>query len=350
ARMLGLRRLGEFSRRRGPPGGAGDLLDAVPDEATKAAARWAMANGRPAGRGTDTMPSAAWRFCPMRTPRGTVGLVGLLAREDGGGGLDGEADSNLAALLDQAAVALERAQLMEERARDQARAETEALRTALLTSLGHDLRTPLTSIRGALGTLRGSGAALSAETRDDLLAMAEEEAERLGRYIADILAIVRIEHGQVEPRREPVDLGDAIEAAASRAERTGGRAVRRAVGDRLPNPKLDPALLDQILNNLLDNALKFSGPSGRVAVRAWHEGNEVAVAVEDDGPGIPSADLARVFDPFFRATRTDRVAAGTGLGLAICRGLAQAMSGRIVAESPVAPDGHGTRVTVRFPA
>lgn len=393
ARMLGLRRLVEFSRRLGAPGGAGDLMDAVaqeasrvsggcpacvlmplspapgetapepvlraavpvdaePDAASMATARWAMANGRPAGRGTDTLPAAAWRFRPMRTARGVVGLVGLLPSEGGGNGaLDGEADRTLSALLDQAAVALERAQLMEERAREEARAETEALRTALLTSLGHDLRTPLTSIRGALGALRGpGGAALPEEARADLLATAEEEAERLGRYIADILAIVRIEGGQVEPRREPVELAEAIEAAASRAERASGRAVRREIADRLPAPRLDPALLDQILANLLDNALKFSGTGGRVAVRAWREGYEVAVAVEDDGPGIPPADLSRVFDPFFRAARTDRVAAGTGLGLAICRGLTQAMGGRIAAESPIAPDGHGTRVTARFPA
>jgi two-component system sensor histidine kinase KdpD len=310
--MLGLRRLVEFSRRLGAPGGAGDLLDAVaqeasrvagcpgcvlmplppapgeaapepvlraavpvdaePDEASMAAARWAMANGRPAGRGTDTLP-AAWQFRPMRTARGVVGLVGLRPSEsDGPGPLDGETDRTLAALLDQAAVALERVQLMEERARGEARAETERLRTALLTSLGHDLRTPLTSIRGALGTLRASGAALPEATRDNLLATAEEETERLTRYIANILDIVRLEGGQVEPRRERVDLAEAVEAAAARAERAAGRAIRRGLDERLPSPRLDPVLLDQILGNLLDNALKFSGPGGAVAVGARREG------------------------------------------------------------------------------
>jgi two-component system sensor histidine kinase KdpD len=114
-------------------------------------------------------------------------------------------------------------------------------------------------------------------------------------------------------------------------------------------PRLDPALLDQVLANLLDNALKFSAPEGRVTLRLTRAGPEVAIAVEDDGPGIPREDLHRVFDPFFRATRTDRVAAGSGLGLAICRGLVQAMGGRITAESPVTPDGRGTRMVVRFP-
>ncbi|WP_431270261.1 sensor histidine kinase [Dankookia sp. P2] len=389
ARMLGLRRLVEFSRRLGAPGGKGDLVQAIaeeasriaagpacvllllpplpgetapepvlrasvpvevePDESSMAAARWAVANRRAAGHGTDTLPSVAWQFRPMRTAHGLAGLVGL-RRPETGGPLDGEADRALDALLDQAAVALERAELMEERARGEAMAETEALRTALLTSLGHDLRTPLTSIRGAISTLRTSGPALSEATRADLLAAAEEETERLSRWIANILDMVRIENRQVAPRREPVDLAEALETAAARAARAHGREIALDPGLRPVAPRLDPALLDQVLANLLDNALKFSAPGGQVRARAGREGAEVLIAVEDDGPGIPREDLPRIFDPFFRATRADRVAAGSGLGLAICRGLVQAMGGRIAAESPAMPDGRGTRVVVRFPS
>jgi two-component system sensor histidine kinase KdpD len=388
ARMLGLRRLVEFSRRLGAPGDKGDLVQAIaeeasriaggpacvllplpplpgetapepvvraaipvevePDEASMAAARWAAANRRAAGRGTDTLPSAAWQFRPMRTSRGLAGLVGLRPPPEGGA-MDAETDRALDALLDHAAVALERAELMEEHARGAARAETEALRTALLTSLGHDLRTPLTSIRGAIATLRTSGAALPEATRADLLAAAEEETERLSRWIANILDMVRIENRQIEPRRETVDLAEAAETAAARAGRAHGREIVLDHGPRPAVPRLDPALLDQVLSNLLDNALKFSAPDGRVAMRLRREGAEVAIMVEDDGPGIPREDLHRVFDPFFRATRTDRVTAGSGLGLAICRGLVQAMGGRIAAESPTAPDGRGTRIVVRFP-
>jgi len=105
-----------------------------------------------------------------------------------------------------------------------------------------------------------------------------------------------------------------------------------------------------VLANLLDNALKFSAPDGHVGARIGREGTALVIAIEDDGPGIPGEDLHRVFDPFFRATRTDRVAAGSGLGLAICRGLVQAMGGRIAAESPTLPDGRGTRIVLRFPA
>jgi two-component system, OmpR family, sensor histidine kinase KdpD len=282
----------------------------------------------------------------MRTARGLAGLVGLRPED---GRLDGEAGRALDALLDQAAVALERAELMEERARGAARAETEALRTALLTSLGHDLKTPLTSVRGAIETLRSAGPALTEATRADLLATAGEEAERLSRWIANILNIVRIESGQVEPRRGTVDLVEAVETAAARAARATGREIALDLVPSLPAPRLDPVLLDQVLANLLDNALKFSGPGGQVTARVRREGAEAAIAIEDDGPGIPREELHRVFDPFFRARRADRVAAGSGLGLAICRGLVQAMGGRIAAESPVTADGSGTRMTIRFP-
>jgi two-component system sensor histidine kinase KdpD len=146
-----------------------------------------------------------------------------------------------------------------------------------------------------------------------------------------------------------VDLAEALETAAARAERASGREIGRDLPQDLPRPRLDLVLLDQILGNLLDNALKFSGPRGRVSVAVRREGPEVVLAVEDDGPGIPPADLHRVFDPFFRASRTDRIAAGSGLGLAICRGLVAAMGGRIAAESPIR-DGRGTRMTLRFPA
>jgi two-component system, OmpR family, sensor histidine kinase KdpD len=389
ARMLGLRRLVQLSRRLGAAQDRGELLEAIteeaarlvggascvllplppalgttpgqdaadlvvratrpididPDAASLAAARWAMANARPAGHGTDTLPSVAWQFHPMRTARGVVGLVGVQL----GGTLDSTAERALEALIDQAAVALERQDLMEERAIAGARAETEALRTALLTSLGHDLRTPLTSIRGAISTLRSAGPALSEATRADLLAAAEEETVRLGNWLNNILDIVRIEGGQIMPRRETLDVGEALQDVAHRLARQTGRPVEVAAPPGPAAKGLDPALLHQVLGNLLENALKFSGPDGHVSARARNEGGDVEVAIEDDGPGIPAADLPRVFDPFYRASRTDRVTAGSGLGLAIAQGLTQAMGGRIAAQSPIA-NGRGTRISLRFPA
>ncbi|GAV34733.1 sensor protein KdpD [Roseomonas sp. TAS13] len=285
---------------------------------------------------------------PLPSGQGIAGVVGIRFA-DRSEPLDSERSRTLAALLDQAAIALERAELMEDRARGAMRAEADALRTTLLTSLGHDLRTPLTGIRGSLETLRTMGDALSSAARADLILAAEEETARLGRFLSNILDMVRLESGQVSLRSEAVDLASALESAIARAEHATGRRVERRIGTRLPDPSLDPVLFDQILGNLLDNAMKFSGPEGRVAVVAQRLGANASVSIEDDGPGIPREDLARIFDPFYRASRTDRIAAGSGLGLAIARGLAQAMGGEILAESPI-QEGRGTRVTVRFPA
>jgi two-component system sensor histidine kinase KdpD len=321
-------------------------MEAEPDDDALAAARWAMDHGRRTGHGTDTLPAVAWQFRPIRTARGMVGLLGL---QPAPSGIDSERNRTLAALLDQAAVAIERVELMADQARGTARAETEALRTALLTSLGHDLRTPLTTIRGAAETLQSSRDRLDAATQADLLATVVEESARMARFLSNILDMVRVEAGEIVPKREPVDVAEALEAAAARVERATGRRFARHLPATLPRPRLDPVLLDQVLGNLLDNAAKFSGATGQVAVAAARDGAEVLLTVTDDGPGIPAADLPRIFDPFFRASRTDHITAGSGLGLAICRGLAGAMGGRIVAESPVA-DGHGTRVSLRFPA
>jgi two-component system sensor histidine kinase KdpD len=398
ARVFGLRRLVEFSRRLGAPMDRATLLSLIaeeaervagcpccvlmplsgedlpglglprsrraddtdlilrasapssaePDDASMAAARWAYAKGRTAGSGTDTLPAVPWKFHPLPTAQGVAGLVGLRFA-DRSKPLDAERARTLDALLDQAAIALERAELMEERARGAARAEADELRTTLLTSLGHDLRTPLTGIRGSLETLRTMGDALPPEARVDLILAAEEETIRLGRFVSNILDMVRLESGQVTLRRAPLDLPSAIEAATERAENASGRRVEQRIEHRLPMPSLDPLLFDQVLSNLLDNALKFSGPQGHVAVAVRREGANVTVQVEDDGPGIPREDIIRIFDPFFRASRTDRIAAGTGLGLAIARGLTRAIGGQILAESPML-DGRGTRMSLRFPA
>lgn len=318
------------------------------DDSAIASARWAMANAREAGRGTSTLPNSAWRFIPLSALRdGQPAMLGLLGIRPEHDRVDPEADRALEALVDQVAVALERSRLAEAAARDRARGETDALRTALLTSLGHDLRTPLTVIRGAAETLRIS--TLSEATRADLLASIEEEATRLARWISAILDIVRLETGQMTPRREALDLWPALGNAAERAEKTyPGRNVAVDVQDGMPSPRLDPSLLDRVLENLVDNALKYSAPNGAVRLTARQDGAQSVITVEDDGPGIPHEDLPRVFDAFFRAARTDSVAAGSGLGLSICKGLVSAMGGRITAESPIAA-GRGTRILLRFP-
>jgi two-component system sensor histidine kinase KdpD len=382
ARLFGMRRLVELSRKLGAASSGGDLLtvvageaarltgrpscvllplheepvvrasrpvEAEPDTASMAAARWALARGVPAGFGTDALPSADWQFRPMRTAQGVVGLLALrMAGTDAPQEIDDEHDRALDALTDQAAIALERAQLMEDRARNAARVETEALRSALLASIGHDLRTPLTSIRGSLETLRLSGRSLSDTIREDLLATAEEETIRLTRYLNNVVDIVRLETGQLQPKREPVDIGDALRNAVERAARHTGRTIRCSIEDRLPMPRLDAVLLDQVLANLLDNAAKFSDPGTEILAELRRMGPDLVVSVEDHGTGVPPDQLGQIFDPFFRVRRGDTAPAGSGLGLAICRGLVHAMGGRIVATSPV-HDGRGTRMSIYVP-
>ena len=163
-----------------------------------------------------------------------------------------------------------------------------------------------------------------------------------------ILDIVRLESGQVRPRREAVDLAVALDDMVART--TQAQPAQRILTDvpaDLPHPRLDPALLDRVLENLLDNAVKFGGGAD-IRLMARRQAGEVVLMLEDDGPGIPASDLPRIFDAFFRAARSDSVTAGSGLGLAICRGLVGAMGGRISAESPIAA-GRGTRMILRFP-
>ncbi|MFC4168340.1 ATP-binding protein [Teichococcus aestuarii] len=385
ARLFGMRRLVELSRRLAAAASPADLLevvaqeaerlarrpacvllglegepvpraarplDAGPDADSMAAARWALAHDRRAGAGTDALPAAAWQFRPLRTREGALGLIGLRMDLPGLPPLDDERDRALDSLADQAAIALERDRLTQDQARLAAQAETEALRSALLASIGHDLRTPLTAIRGALETLRLSGAALSAAVRADLLETAEAETVRLNRYLANIIDLVRLESGQLQPRRAPVDLDDALRTATARAARASGREIALSVPPGLPEPRLDAVLLDQVLANLLDNALKFSPPGSPVRVAARRAGPELVLSVEDAGSGIPADQLGQVFDPFFRIRRGDSAPAGTGLGLAICRGLVHAMGGRITAQSPAreAPgENPGTRMSVHLP-
>lgn len=317
------------------------------DEAALAAARWAAAKGEPAGAGTPTMPAAAWRFLPLTTPQGTLGVLGIGAKSP----LTEPEQQALDALADRAAVTLERLRLTREAARSAAQSETQRLRTALLSSLSHDLRTPLTAIRGAAETLRSAWAQLAPETRGDLLSSIEQDTARMNRFLANITDMTRLESGEIVPRLAPTELGEVIEAAVARQE--NGLMILVNIPPGLPPVLADPLLLEQILVNLLDNALKYSPANGTVAVKALRAGEEIAVGVSDEGVGIAADDLPHVFDSFYRAGRGDRVAPGTGLGLAIARGFTAAMGGRIEAVSPrpdAAPLGFpGTVVTLHLP-
>jgi two-component system sensor histidine kinase KdpD len=317
------------------------------DEADLAAAKWAWQHGAAAGRGADTLPGAKRLFLPMRTGRGTVGIVGL-DNDKPGPLLTPEQRRLFDALVDQAALAIERINLAEDIDRTRRSAETERLRSALLTSISHDLRTPLASILGSATSLKRYRKGLDDAAQDELIDTIEEEAERLNRFIANLLDMTRLESGAVEPRLELTDLTDVVGSALHRAGDVLSRhEVHVELAGNLPMLKLDPVLFEQVLFNLLDNAAKYSHAGTRIELRARREGQRIAVDVRDEGDGIPPADVERIFDKFYRVQASDKKRAGTGLGLAICRGFIEAMGGTIVAGNR--PDRRGAIFTITLP-
>jgi two-component system sensor histidine kinase KdpD len=302
------------------------------DMADLAAAKWCWQSNRPAGRGADTLPGAKRLFLPMRTGRGPVAVVGIDS-DTPGPLLSPDQQRLLDALTDQAAVSIERINLAEDVDRARLMAETERLRTALLTSISHDLRTPLASILGAATTLRSYHALLDEDGRADLLQTIQDEAERLNRFVGNLLDMTRIESGAIELKREPADLHELVGSALARAAKVlAGHKVETDIAPDLPLLDLDVVLFEQVLFNLLDNAAKYAPAGSTVTLRAWQDiAAGVKLQVCDEGPGIPPEALEHVFDKFVRIEATDHQRAGTGLGLAICRGFVEAMGGVIVA-------------------
>ena len=251
--------------------------------------------------------------------------------------------------VDQAAIAMDRARLNRESALASVAREGEKVQAALLSSLSHDLRTPLASITGAVTTLRQLGDKLPGETRADLLLSIEEESGRLNRFVANLFDMTRIEAGMMKARREPVDLAAVIDASAVRARRLHpDLTIELSLAPDLPMAMGDAALLEQVLFNLLDNARKYGGADQPVTIFAKAEDGSAMISVTDLGKGIPEGDLDRIFDKFYRRAKGDGRPAGTGLGLSIARGLMTAMGGSIKAMSP-AIRKRGTRFALRLP-
>jgi two-component system sensor histidine kinase KdpD len=263
--------------------------------------------------------------------------------------LSAEDNRTFAAIVDQASGAIERILFAESALRSEAATEREKLKTALLSSISHDLRTPLSSILGAVTSLRCYGSRMPADTQQDLLAAIEEESRRLARFVANLLDMTRLEAGDLDLRGDWVDLSEVIPAAVGRARRAfPSRMIEIFKPENMPLVKGNPILLEQVIFNLLDNAEKYvpSGTSTRVSVQA--EGPELVIRVEDDGPGIPATELEHIFEKFYRIHAGDGRPAGTGLGLAIAKRVVEAMDGSITAESPASND-KGARIVIRLP-
>jgi two-component system sensor histidine kinase KdpD len=320
-----------------------DTLDA----ADLAAAKWAWESDRAAGRGADTLPGAKRLFLPMHTGRGAVGIVGIDGDKPGPL-LTPDQRRLLDALMDQAALAIERVRLVEDLDRAKLAAETDRLRSALLTSISHDLKTPLAAVLGAAGTLRSLSDALDEHARADLLATIIDEAERLNRFIANLLDMTKLESGAIVPNSALHDLGEIVGSALERASKIlAQHQVEVDLAKDLPMVEVDPVLFEQVLFNLLDNAAKYAPVGTTVRIQSWRDRDSVGLQVLDEGEGIPPGDLEQIFDKFYRARKIDQVRAGTGLGLAISRGFIEAMRGTISAANRT--DRTGAVFTIRLP-
>ena len=316
-------------------------------DADIAAARWAWDHERPAGRGADTLPGARRLYLPLRTKRNAVGVIGL---DDDRQGplLTPDQRRLLDALADQAAVAIERIQLVQDLDRARLVAESDRLRSALLTSISHDLKTPLASILGAAGALKDYADTMPKEDRTELLTSVIDESERLNRFISNLLDMTRLESGAIQPTWGLHDLSDTVGTTLRRANKILAR--HQAIIDLdpdLPMLRVDPVLFEQVMFNLLDNAAKYAPSGTEITLRAWVDSGSVVVQIMDEGTGIPPEDLENVFNSFYRVRKTDHVTAGTGLGLSICRGFVEALGGTIIAKNRT--DRSGAVFTIRLP-
>lgn len=310
------------------------------------AARWAWEHGESAGWGSKTLPSSSWLFLPLVTAQGPQALLGVAFAE--GRRLDAEDRRVLDALVDQVAIAIERARLTTDIEESRVLSETERLRTALLSSVSHDLRTPLVSIIGAATSLIDASETLSRDGERQLAETIREEGERLNRYVQNLLDMTRLSYGAMALNKEWVEPRELVGRAARQLkEALRPFKLRVDVPLSLPTIKGDPILLEQTLVNILDNAAKYAPPGSEIAVTAERRDETLRMVIDDEGPGIPEEDRERIFDMFYRVRTGDAQSKGTGLGLAIARGILDAHGGSIRALS--AGKGHGTRIELSLP-
>jgi two-component system sensor histidine kinase KdpD len=312
----------------------------------RAAADWSWQHEQSAGLGTGTLPGGRWWWLPLSGEDGPLALLGVAPRD--GQPLSAERRRLLAALGQPLAQALARAQLAEDLEAARLHGETEQLRSALLASVSHDLRTPLTAMRGSIDSLLALGEAIPLADRRELLEGTRDEAERLDRYIQNLLDMTRLGHGGLKLARDWVAPVDIVASALQRLRPVlAPLKVETQVPEALPLLYVHAALIEQALVNVLENAARFSPTGGRLRVAVEAGDDELRLAVSDEGPGIPVAERERIFDMFYTAARGDRGGQGTGLGLAICQGMVGAHGGRVSVGEGL--EGRGTTLTLHLP-
>lgn len=330
---------------------AGDTKGTLSD-GEQAAAEWAYGRREPAGRGTGTLPNSAWYFIPIGGGEAVGGreVLGVLGVKptDRHRAISHEQQRLLFAMRDQAGTALARVQLATAMEHTRLLTETERLRSALLSSVSHDLRTPLVSIKGATTALLQLDNSLAENDKRDLLENVLEETDRLNRYVQNLLDMTRLGYGAVTPKSDWREIREII-GAARRALRQilDERSIEISIPEESEVIHTDAGLLEQVLVNLLENAAKYSPSGTSIAIEGHRQNSSYELSVCDQGPGISPPERERVFDLFRRAGSADQRPAGTGMGLAICKGFIEALGGTIrVSDRPA---GRGTCFTIRLP-
>lgn len=287
-------------------------------------------------------------FYPLLSAGRTIGVLGVQPAETNWLS-DPKRQILVETLTATIAAAIEREILAKWAAEADLLKRNEEFYAALLSSISHDFRTPLASIIGAAETLALPGAVFSEKTRQDILLMIREEAERLNRFVGNLLDMTKLEAGRLNLNLESIDVTDIIGTAINRTEQVlADCRVVVAIEPNMPMVKADFVLIEHVLANLLENAVKYSPNETQLRIEATWRNEEAVISVIDSGRGIPADELDLVFEKFYRVKQADVRSAGTGLGLSICKGIVEAHGGSISADSPVA-DGKGTKITFTLP-
>ena len=311
------------------------------------AAEWAQRHGQATGRHTDTLAGSAWWFLPLRNDRETLGVVGLRFATDHAR-LAFEQRRLAEAMADDIGQAALRTRLVSDLETARVGNETERLRSALLSSVSHDLRSPLSSMIGSASSLANYSDAMSAEDRKSLLDTIQLEGERLDRYIQNLLDMTRLGHTGLTLNRDWIGVDELIGSATSRLLRYQPEVkLKMRIAADLKPIWVHPALVEQAVFNVLENAAKFSPPGEPVEIDAQLVEGKLRIDVRDHGPGIPEDERARIFDMFYSVERGDRGRHGTGLGLTISQGMIGAHGGSV--EALAGADGRGTLIRITLP-
>jgi two-component system sensor histidine kinase KdpD len=312
------------------------------DEKERGVAEWVFEHGRSAGAGTSTLPSAAALYLPLDGSDGRLGVLGLVPA-DASRLADEHDRQHLEAFIGQIAAAVDRARLGVDAHQAQLRVEAEQLRNSLLSSVSHDLRTPLAVITGTASTLADER--LEPAVRKDLAETIVHEAERLNRLVRNLLDVTRLEAGALRIEKEWQPVEEVVGASLTALETVlGDRPVTTEVAPDLVAP-FDAVLVQQVLVNLLENAVKYTSPESLITISARKNEDEVEIVVADRGPGLPGGEETRIFEKFYRAEKGK--GGGAGLGLSICKGVVTAHGGRIWAQGR---EGGGAEFHFTLPA